>query len=610
MKILMIGNGFDLEHDLPTKYTQFLDFIIEFRNDYHMTFGSGANSTNEQCLNDDYFKNLFTDPRMDYKVSAFQSFIKDNLWIDYFIKVRASNLKNKENWIDFESEISRIVQSLDQLTKFENSNTIGLEYYQCKDVLREMLDDQSIEKSGRKAIIARLKLDLDKLICALEIYLDDYVGQQDIKWYNPDIASIHPEKVISFNYTDTFHKVYESNNRNVDILFVHGMATNNICQFRPRRREKGDTQRSRIESSIDHNNMVLGIDEYLTKERRRKETDFIEFKKYYQRIYKKTGNEYKKWLNEKEPKTVYIFGHSLDVTDGDLLREFMGCETVKTIIFYKNKKQLGQQIANLVKILGDNVVIEKVYGENPSIIFQQQSEAKLIENSSFDLIRDIEKLNHLYEIKEKESRSVLSKIDEKIANQDYGYFESQSAVVDLFDVLQRIGLGEQYEKRLHNIATMMVEDTFCKPKSLKAESWSYGEYDNSFEPADATYDFVQSINASNYLYMKAHKEETTENDIFSKYNHLLKHNVNGNDDELKNIWNDFQKAFAIDEYDTKKLWEFLQKIVLRYDRNCVKRIFSQIQKSTSDPMEIVRIKKLLYEIEVDEYMKVMAEKVW
>lgn len=26
--------------------------------------------------------------------------------------------------------------------------------------------------------------------------------------------------------------------------------------------------------------------------------DFIEFKKYYQRIYKKTGNEYKKWLKQ------------------------------------------------------------------------------------------------------------------------------------------------------------------------------------------------------------------------------------------------------------------------------------------------------------------------
>ena len=34
MKILMIGNGFDLEHGLPTKYTDFLDYIITFRGYY------------------------------------------------------------------------------------------------------------------------------------------------------------------------------------------------------------------------------------------------------------------------------------------------------------------------------------------------------------------------------------------------------------------------------------------------------------------------------------------------------------------------------------------------------------------------------------------------
>ena len=42
--------------------------------------------------------------------------------------------------------------------------------------------------------------------------------------------------------------------------------------------------------------MVLGIDEYLPEDRRAAEIDFIEFKKFYQRIYKGTGNEYKKWL--------------------------------------------------------------------------------------------------------------------------------------------------------------------------------------------------------------------------------------------------------------------------------------------------------------------------
>ena len=34
MKILMIGNGFDLEHELPTKYTHFLEFVKKFKYAY------------------------------------------------------------------------------------------------------------------------------------------------------------------------------------------------------------------------------------------------------------------------------------------------------------------------------------------------------------------------------------------------------------------------------------------------------------------------------------------------------------------------------------------------------------------------------------------------
>jgi len=29
MRILILGNGFDLAHNLPTKYTDFLEYIIE-----------------------------------------------------------------------------------------------------------------------------------------------------------------------------------------------------------------------------------------------------------------------------------------------------------------------------------------------------------------------------------------------------------------------------------------------------------------------------------------------------------------------------------------------------------------------------------------------------
>lgn len=34
MNILVIGNGFDLAHGLPTRYTDFLDFIKSFIDCY------------------------------------------------------------------------------------------------------------------------------------------------------------------------------------------------------------------------------------------------------------------------------------------------------------------------------------------------------------------------------------------------------------------------------------------------------------------------------------------------------------------------------------------------------------------------------------------------
>lgn len=40
--------------------------------------------------------------------------------------------------------------------------------------------------------------------------------------------------------------------------------------------------------------MVLYIDKYLPKKRKDKDVNFIAFKKYYQRIYKRTGCEYSK----------------------------------------------------------------------------------------------------------------------------------------------------------------------------------------------------------------------------------------------------------------------------------------------------------------------------
>lgn len=160
--------------------------------------------------------------------------------------------------------------------------------------------------------------------------------------------------------------------------------------------------------------MVLGIDEYLPKKRRDRDTEFIAFKKFYQRIHKETGCKYKEWLDiikgefvdyqielercKKERNImnlkatvnqlkkqylnkhhVYIFGHSLDVTDRDILRDLILNDNVHITIFYHDKDAMGQQIANLVKVIGQDELIRRTGGKDKLIEFKPTQSMKEIE---------------------------------------------------------------------------------------------------------------------------------------------------------------------------------------------------------------------------------------
>ncbi|MBD5463925.1 MAG: hypothetical protein HDR24_12885 [Lachnospiraceae bacterium] len=412
MNILVIGNGFDLAHGLPTKYGDFLEFcerarrIYTYREDAPLSDYKFKNIDNWQI--NDYIKTILSEAfdkrnckiiptggttyRVDVTtlnklLDELYEHIKQNTWLEYFLKCHSFV---GENWIDFESEISRVIQSLDtwrnilenggskeELSK-EKQEVLMSICKVAKGSMRESNESvQAIDKFTKF-----LNVELEKLIRALEIYIAEFVAKIKISQRNSNIDKLNIGHVLSFNYSDTYKNLYGVNKK-IRYDYIHGRAD--------------------INNTLESNNMVLGIDEYLTKKKRNKETKFIAFKKYYQRIYKGTGCEYKNWIYKikKSNKSIekklssyikftnnmrhnlYIFGHSLDVTDKDILRDLILNDNVYTTIYYhktyddsgkddNGRTDLGSKIANLVKVIGQDELIRRTGGSTKTIEFELQ----------------------------------------------------------------------------------------------------------------------------------------------------------------------------------------------------------------------------------------------
>ena len=366
MNILIIGNGFDLAHGLPTRYDDFLDFcerarrIYTFREDASLNEYKSDNIDNWEMNDDirnalleaftkrDCQKNFNDDNTYNLNVTTSNEFlnelythIDENAWLEYFLKYRSSI---GGNWIDFETEISKVIQVLDEAISLKES---GRELKEMQKGRHNLLIDihKASEGSMQKAFkdvtalsdfAVFLDSELGRLVRALEIYIVEFVGRIPVIEKNVDIEKLNLDHVLSFNYSDTYERIY-SKGMEVECDYIHGKAD--------------------ISKNVNTNNLVLGIDEYLDDDKKDKELELLSFKKFYQRIYKSTGNRYLEWVDEikdgyanylkphsisgevEYPKhNLYIFGHSLDITDQDVLKMFICNENVQTKIFYYRKR--------------------------------------------------------------------------------------------------------------------------------------------------------------------------------------------------------------------------------------------------------------------------------
>ncbi|MDH2473510.1 AbiH family protein [Clostridium perfringens] len=390
MNILVVGNGFDLAHGFPTKYWDFMMFIKSFKEMEHLPKDKLLKLPEFKRLNVDV-QNYLTkdevfnkDNRSDI-VKELSKLISNNVWIEYF----NSKIQGYENkgWIDFESEISDVIQALDYYIEFikyklKNNKTdfektdntkkvLLIEFLDCFKKTNKLehgkTDIDYFYGDSLKEFIGELNNDLNKLIRCLEIYIGEVAEKVSECNVFTKIQSLDIDKLISFNYTNTYKNLYDFNSNKIEYDYLHGKAD--------------------VNRDIKENNMVLGIDEYLNEEDRNNKLELVEFKKYFQRIYKKTGCKHKEWLESasKSQKNqgdnflregiflnnIYIYGHSLDVTDKDILEDLLSLPYTQTTIFYLDKRDYAQKISNMIKIIGKDELTNSVYGKNPKIVFQE-----------------------------------------------------------------------------------------------------------------------------------------------------------------------------------------------------------------------------------------------
>lgn len=602
MQTLIIGNGFDIDHNLPTKYKDFLGFIEEINYVKEI----GKNKIEKIYLADTdlkrYIKDVFLLPDKNNIKCEILSLIDENMWIKYFLGVKEAF---GDNWIDFEAEISQVVQELENVKDYviaetkKGSRTIVVPDYMKRKLDRLSFDAVPVYRGGSpiavNEYISEWVKHLDELIRLLEIYLCDYVKNIKIEYYSPDIFNLNPDHIISFNYTDTYERLYSYGRRQIKYNYIHGKAF--------------------ISNTVDTCNMVLGIDEYLDESRRNKKTEFIQFKKYYQRVRKKTDCEYVYWFdNQGKPEKsqdyndeVYIFGHSLDITDGDVLASVFKCPNTRIVIFYYDNTVYGKQISNLVALLGQDVLLSKVYGREPSIVFKKQQEHRKISNSGFEVVHDIYKLRQLYNYNNVQAQEIVNDIINKINDCNISYFESQENVVDMYNSLQEIGLAEENKSKLLSFAKVIYDDKLNgKKKTIDASKWDYCDYDGYNCCNRKTSKFIDEIN--NYNVEQYEKQVfTIRDEAEQEEKHLLYPDELEDDYSIENYKNTFKYAMnklnSSTINNTRPILNSLVTIAMNLNINEIKTFYTEMLKRAKNPILHSRINYILACYNEELYME-------
>ena len=407
MNLLVIGNGFDLAHGLPTRYSDFLDFMALSINKvydwrFHWGFPDKVKGNKKTYYHEleysaldnilvdlkqfpkfnEPVKNIFNNNEIEQLINNNFDFrmVQMNDWLRYLLCIY-SYKKSLENpaymWIDIEYEIEELLirlQSLEKIFGEESIFPITVPYINGNDKTpKEFYFTTLFERFRRKNNIPEDKIksevfsilfqDLEKFNLLLKFYLtlvQKKFHNEDRRVFNINTNSenaINIDHIISFNYTD-ISSIYLTENQKSNIHYINGNLDDDskiILGF-----ENPDSNKT---NEFCDNNINL-------------------FFKDNQRNIYDVDYRYNTWIKEYKEKfdekiNVYIIGHSLALSDKKILLDIMDKVDHVTIYYHSNEDKRNKN-TNLLKILGEDKFFK--YSSNSLMVLKSQKEIEIKEN--------------------------------------------------------------------------------------------------------------------------------------------------------------------------------------------------------------------------------------
>lgn len=344
-EILVIGNGFDLASGYRTSYKDFLQFV--YIADLAEIIERAQNG---EPLREDVGQ-FVRDPHLVSldNVRELKRLLGDSKWALYFRECKA----DKQGWIDLEREIVPVLHAFQWILSAQysmdtfNHDGYAAFYNYPEDVRRTLgLWRNYFQPNGggpilahknwsdpqyglyKERIIRDLKGNFDEFKRMLALALD--IVTQAAPVDHPIIRSLRADVVLNYNYTTTERSF--DNLQGARVFHVHG--------------------------AVDApEKIVLGVDRYDDEQNR-----FIYWTKPFQRILTKQDSGYKTIYSDPSasPYAVTVFGHSLDPIDAHILSPLLDGAT-RITIYYHDGDEYEQKVVNLVKLLGQDEIEERVY---------------------------------------------------------------------------------------------------------------------------------------------------------------------------------------------------------------------------------------------------------